>query len=107
MTNRSEAANKAWATRRANARKAEYSARAQKAWATRRSNEAATPTVAADAASTRRQAALKAWETRRANAETDDEPASVSILIPAIQAGKSGIALSPEYVGFFAGMPVS
>jgi hypothetical protein len=37
---RSNAARKAWATRRANARRRDYQARAAKAWITRRAREA-------------------------------------------------------------------
>ena len=61
MTNRTDAANKAWATRRSNIISQKRSAAAHKAWETRR---ATPPTISVD---TRSQAALKAWETRRAN----------------------------------------
>lgn len=74
MTNRSDAANKAWQTRRANARKADFSARGKKAWATRRANSEAPVAEVADPVkeiaqalqSDRSAAAHKAWATRRA-----------------------------------------
>ena len=58
MSNRSEAANKAWETRRANERAAMLSERAQKAVATRKKNQLAAK---------RRESALKAVATRRRN----------------------------------------
>lgn len=68
MTDRSEAAHKAWQTRRASAQQAEaeakkaaLSARAKKAWETRRGE------AQVDEVDIRSLAALKAWETRRAN----------------------------------------
>jgi hypothetical protein len=75
-TSRSDAANKAWRTRRAkaqaaldeqDARKLALSNRAKKAWVTRRAKAGATaPQETAKQGETVRQAAArKAWETRR------------------------------------------
>lgn len=75
MTDRSEAAHKAWRTRRAaaeqaetDAKKAALSARAKQAWETRRGEIVQVGRMSQElTVSPASAAALKAWETRRAN----------------------------------------